>query len=300
MASDVKKKISIADLLTKYREDTIKLGSKIVDLKSTIAESDITTLNSKVKDLEKQIAFTEGKLAEADKVNAIISERERSASRTRIIDPQKTCALVIRPKEADTDDDIDKLIAQFSKLDTINKNFSYNKPKKRKLQFIIFGINKDVTKEQLTEGLKFKNDLLKDDDSSNPMFIVNFSINTKYGANWIISVEPSIYAAIKKGRGLFFEWGFYHLDDFHSVRYCSKCGRLGHSKAKCEETPRCFKCEDNHAPDNCNKAECINCKAHNARIGKLEKIDHLSKDRQCPFYIEAINKVIINTDYGLS
>ncbi|GBM39408.1 hypothetical protein AVEN_97025-1 [Araneus ventricosus] len=328
MASDVKKKISIADLLTKYREDTIKLGSKIVDLKSTIAESDITTLNSKVEDFEKQIAFTEGKLAEADKVNAIISEvrkenvklfnkieeiskvsapsfadivqRERSTSRTRIIDPLKTCALVIRPKEADTDNDIDKLIAQFSKLDTINKNFGYNKPKKRKPQFIIFGINEDVTKEQLTEGLKIKNDLLKDDDSSNPMFTVNFSINTKYGANWIISVEPSIYAAIKKGRGLFFEWGFYRLDDFHSVRYCSKCGRLGHSKAKCEETPRCFKCGVNHAPDNCNKAECINCKAHNSRTGKLEKIDHLSKDRKCPLYIEAINKVIINTDYGLS
>ncbi|GBL74139.1 hypothetical protein AVEN_231029-1 [Araneus ventricosus] len=111
-----------------HREDTNKLGSKIVDLKSTIAELDITSLNSKVKDLEKQIAFTEGKLAEADKVNAIISEGERNASRTRIVDPQKTCPLVIRPK-------------------------------------------------------------------------VNFSIKTKYGANWIISVEPSIYAAIKKGRG---------------------------------------------------------------------------------------------------
>ncbi|GBM19576.1 hypothetical protein AVEN_109597-1 [Araneus ventricosus] len=148
MASGDKKKISFADRLTKcmglddeyhsnvmdkfkeidkfYREDTIKLGSKIVDLKSTIAESNITTFNSKVKDLEKQIAFTEGKLAEAEKVNAIISEvckenfklfnkieeiskvsapsfadivqRKRSASRTRIIDPQKTCALVIMMK----------------------------------------------------------------------------------------------------------------------------------------------------------------------------------------------------------
>ncbi|GBN67594.1 hypothetical protein AVEN_3086-1 [Araneus ventricosus] len=186
------------------------------------------------------------------------------------------------------------------KIDVYKLAAGYNKPKKRKPQFIIFGINKDATKEQLNEGLKFKNNLLKDDDSSNPVFSVNFSINTKYGANWIISVKPSIYATIKKGRRLFFEWGFYHLDDFHSVRYCSKCGRLGHSKAKCEETPRCFKCGNNHAPDNCNKAECMNCKAHNARTGKLEKIDHLSKDRKCPFYIEAINKVIVNTDYGLS
>ncbi|GBM58910.1 hypothetical protein AVEN_163404-1, partial [Araneus ventricosus] len=89
-----------------------------------------------VKDLEKQIAFTEDKLAEADKVNAIISEvckenfklfnkieeiskvsapsfadivqRKRSASRTRIIDPQKTCALVIRPKGKSTHDETRK------------------------------------------------------------------------------------------------------------------------------------------------------------------------------------------------
>ncbi|GBO31422.1 hypothetical protein AVEN_131367-1 [Araneus ventricosus] len=102
----------------------------------------------------------------------------------------------------------------------------------------------------------------------------------------LIGLEPSIYAAIKKGRG-FFQWGFYRLDDFHSVIYCTKCGRLGHSKAKCGETPRCFKCGDSHAPDNCNKAECINCKAHNTRSGKHEKIYHLSKDRKCPFYTEA-------------
>ncbi|GBN12802.1 hypothetical protein AVEN_186951-1 [Araneus ventricosus] len=87
--------------------------------------------------------------------------------------------------EADTDDDIDKLIAQFSKLDSIKKNFSYNKPEKRKPQFTIFGINKDVTKEQLTERLDFKSDLLKDDGSSNPMFTDNFSIKTKFVANWI-------------------------------------------------------------------------------------------------------------------
>ncbi|GBM13285.1 hypothetical protein AVEN_226273-1 [Araneus ventricosus] len=93
-------------------------------------------MNSKVKDLEKQVAFTEGKLAEANKVNAIISEickenvklfnkieeiskvsvpsfadivqRERGASRARIIDPQKTCALVIRPKSKSTHDETRK------------------------------------------------------------------------------------------------------------------------------------------------------------------------------------------------
>ncbi|GBO43706.1 hypothetical protein AVEN_12140-1, partial [Araneus ventricosus] len=92
--------------------------------------------STKVKNLEKQIAFTEGKLTEADKVKVIISEvckenvklfnkieeiskvsapsfadivqRERSASRTRIIDPQKTCALVSRPKGKSTHDETRK------------------------------------------------------------------------------------------------------------------------------------------------------------------------------------------------
>ncbi|GBM32410.1 hypothetical protein AVEN_239800-1 [Araneus ventricosus] len=137
-------------------------------------------------------------------------QRERSANRTRIIKPQKTSALVIRPKtagthdetkrklvnevtlrnlpvkilkkfkrisngglvlETDSDNDIDQLIAQFPKLDSINNNFTYSK---RRPQFIIFGINKDVTKLQLVDDLVLKNYLLKSDNPENPKFMVSF------------------------------------------------------------------------------------------------------------------------------
>ncbi|GBM13940.1 hypothetical protein AVEN_152370-1 [Araneus ventricosus] len=130
--------------------------------------------------------------------------------------------------------------------------------------------------------------------------MVNFSIKSDYGGNWITSVEPDIYAGIKKGKGLFFEWGFHRIDDFHSARYCTKCGSVGHSEAKCIETPKCYKCGDNLIPSTCNKIECIGCKDNNLKFDKKDTIDHLSRDRKCPIFVEAINRVIINTDYGVS
>ncbi|GBN90985.1 hypothetical protein AVEN_147544-1, partial [Araneus ventricosus] len=132
-------------LIIKDREDSIKLGSKVVDLESSIVETDAASLNLKIKGLERQVAYAKCKLAEADKLNKIVTDvckenvrlnklnkivtdvckenvrlfnkieemskcpvssfsemfqRERSASRTRTIEPQKTSALVIRPKTA--------------------------------------------------------------------------------------------------------------------------------------------------------------------------------------------------------
>ncbi|GBL76038.1 hypothetical protein AVEN_234350-1 [Araneus ventricosus] len=151
-----------------------------------------------------------------------ILQLERNASRIRIIKAQKTSALVIRPKTASTHNETKRKLANEITLRNLpvkikknQKNFQWCKPKKRRSQ-VIFGINKDVTKQQLADGLVFKNDLLKSDNPENPKFMVNFSIKSKYGANWIISVEPDIYAGIKKDKGLFFDWGFHRIDDFHS------------------------------------------------------------------------------------
>ncbi|GBM68129.1 hypothetical protein AVEN_176297-1 [Araneus ventricosus] len=75
---------------------------------------------------------------------------------------------------------------------------------------------------------------------------------------------------------------------------------LGIRRLNVEKLPGALNVVNNHVPDNCNKTECINSKAHNARPGKNEKIDRLFKDRKCLFYIKAINRVIINADYRVS
>ncbi|GBM13088.1 hypothetical protein AVEN_101930-1 [Araneus ventricosus] len=167
-----------------------------------------------------------------------IVQRERSACRIRIIRPQNTSALVMRPKTASSHDktkrklvnevtlrnlhvkikkfkrisnggivvevvsnsDIDQLIAQFAKLDSVNNSFIYSKPKKRRPQFIFFGINKDLTKKQLADSFVFKNDLLKSDNPENPKFKVNFSMKSKYGANWVIMLNPIFMQVFKKVR----------------------------------------------------------------------------------------------------
>ncbi|GBM13941.1 hypothetical protein AVEN_152371-1 [Araneus ventricosus] len=100
-----------SDIIIKDREDSIKLGSKVVDLESSIVETDAASLNLKIKDLERKVIYAKGKLAEADNLNKIVTDvckenvrlfnkieemskspvssfsemfqRERSASRTR-------------------------------------------------------------------------------------------------------------------------------------------------------------------------------------------------------------------------
>ncbi|GBM51898.1 hypothetical protein AVEN_186185-1 [Araneus ventricosus] len=128
--------IAKPNIIIKDREDSIKLGSK-VDLESSIVETDAETLYLTIKDLERQVAYTEGKLAKTDKANKIVTDvckenarlfkkieemskapvlsfsemvqREKSPRHTRNIEPQKKSALVIRPETSSTHDETKKI-----------------------------------------------------------------------------------------------------------------------------------------------------------------------------------------------
>ena len=87
-----------------------------------------------------------------------------------------------------------------------------------------------------------------------------------------------------------------------NISPCLKCGRFGHSVAKCRNDSTCVKGTQNHSVSEfkSRKIKCVNCLNNNNKFRTSLPTDHLPTDRiNCNIPKNKIKKYISSIDYPI-
>ncbi|GBO20815.1 hypothetical protein AVEN_154277-1 [Araneus ventricosus] len=103
-----------------------------------------------------------------------------------------------------TAQDIDKLIEEFGKIDEIKDNFEIRKPKLLDPRIIVFNVEVSITKEEFLEGLRT-------------------SFKSRFGRNWIVSMDPTAFNEIIKKPKINFNWNRLGFRENVRIIQCLKC-----------------------------------------------------------------------------
>lgn len=141
--------------------------------------------------------------------------------------------------------------------------YTFSRKDERAYKYVIFGLPsyaEDQLKEELS-ALGFPNVSARKLQSSNsdsahcPPFLVHLQPGADVGAFQKIKYLSSCVVQIRK----------FKAKNYFGTQ-CYRCQSFGHSSRHCNLTPRCVKCTESHATENCPKkdrqtpAQCCNCK----------------------------------------
>ncbi|GBM65997.1 hypothetical protein AVEN_152201-1 [Araneus ventricosus] len=194
----------------------------------------------------------------------------------------------------DLKEDIEKLIEEFKKIDEIVNNNEIIKPLPRKPRIVIYGVDNDLTKEEVQENLVSQNN-----DMTTEGFAVLSSFQGKQGKNWITQLNPDVYQRIKDRDRLNIVWTRLKFREYLRVMQCYKCFRYGHIRERCRNDESCVRCGKGHRSTNCEKdMKCRNCSFHNSIFATKFKTDHLANDTNCKIRSKEIEVLRSQIDYG--
>ncbi|GBM78300.1 hypothetical protein AVEN_139719-1 [Araneus ventricosus] len=146
--------------------------------------------------------------------NALVCRN--SAARVNRISKVSNGGLII---EAPTSADLEALKAEIECIPTLENQFEVSRPKRRRPQVIILGIENEIDKDRLLQGLTAKNHILCD-RKNKPLIEINFPIKARRNTKRVISVDPSIYKRLFDEQGLNFEFSRFRFDNIFSVKCC--------------------------------------------------------------------------------
>ncbi|GBM48164.1 hypothetical protein AVEN_138297-1 [Araneus ventricosus] len=193
-----------------------------------------------------------------------------------------------------SEEDIDKLVEEFKKNAEIVNNYDIIKPQPKKPRIVIYGVDNDLTKEEVQDNLAAQNDDMIPEGSE-----VLFSFQGKLGRNWIVQLNPDVYQRIKDRDRLNIGWTRLHFREYLRILQCYKCFRYGHIREKCKNDESCVCCGEGHSSTSCEMdLKCRNCSFHNSIFATKFKIDHLANDTKCEIRIKEIEFLQSQSDYG--
>lgn len=151
-------------------------------------------------------------------------------------------------------------------MDTKSAGLRIESPRKYNPQLIIYGVERELKKEELMENLINKN-FLEDTDMSLMELKEKIKINYGYKAkddniNWIVQVPAPLFTRIIKRGRVFIAWRSYRIKEFINIVRCFRCHGFGHFAGMCSaEAQLCEKCgKTGHNKKDCTNEEvCINC-----------------------------------------
>ncbi|GBN56914.1 hypothetical protein AVEN_170019-1 [Araneus ventricosus] len=204
--------------------------------------------------------------------------------------------------EAPTEADLQALEAEIGCLPKLEERFTVSRPKRRRPQIIILGVDNSVDKDRLLKGLLAKNHFLAD-SKNHALIDIIFPIKARRSTNWVASVDPGIYKLIFDQPGLYFEFSRLRFDNFFGVKQCHHCKRFGHTTKWCprKEDTFCTRCGMDHPVDTCKDIICVNCTESNQRFKSGFNVNHGPKDKvNCNSFLRQKDNLIRLTDYGPS
>ncbi|GIY68082.1 uncharacterized protein CDAR_452991 [Caerostris darwini] len=96
--------------------------------------------------------------------------------------------------ETDNEKHLDTLIEEFKKKDELVQKYTIAKPVARKPHIICFNVSSETGEVELADSLK--NQFQEENEELEDAFNIKHHFKTKRGINWIIEVNPTIYARV--------------------------------------------------------------------------------------------------------
>lgn len=203
--------------------------------------------------------------------------------------------------ECDSKNDIDKIHKKLEDTDCALKS----KPiKKLRPSLIIKNIPEEITINNLVETLITQNEELNlEENEISAVFIM--TTKNKIRRSAIINVSPRARNILLSSK-LKLYYSMCYSEDFISPRRCTKCSKLNHSKGSCREALTCPHCSGGHTAQDCPVKEkieehkCVNCISYNnyCKAESKVSISHSALSKSCPSYRNALNRLILNTEYN--
>lgn len=176
-------------------------------------------------------------------------------------------------------------------------NYSCEPPKLRRPRVIIFGVEDDLSSEDLHDHLIKQNPELELGDIR-----IVAKLRARYNrAHRIIELNPEAFKMIKYKEKLNIGWKRYRFEETLGIRQCFKCAAMGHLARDCKSSKICRGCSSTEHNDNdCNEGiYCKHCQLANDKFRLNLDVNHRPFDRDCPQYIRAIKNQMKRIDYGL-
>lgn len=172
-------------------------------------------------------------------------------------------------------------------------------PKKTDPLVRIYGVENDLSKEELKEDIARRNGL--DIDSFDIEYI--YTQQNKKLRDIKVRTSANTYLRVMNQRGIYVGYqkcGF--KDDFNFNR-CNKCQGFMHSFRNCNRSIKCGICAGDHSSKDCpdsNIKKCINCLKANEFLVKKRDINHAATDvRNCETYKLKWNNIVNSCNYPI-
>jgi hypothetical protein len=222
--------------------------------------------------------------------------------------------------DCETTEDTDGLI-DFVNTKTGN-DFIAHKPKLRNPKIIVFGINSDVSEEELIQELIDNNRQIKEFFDSNQSEDINENIKIRFKLrknsrnssqnqsqnvfstdNYVLDVSPRIHRLIKSTGRLKLGLSSLRVDDYYSVTRCHRCNGFGHIQTQCKNNQMCGHCSGDHNSEVCTtpkeSQKCVSCLRENQKNRSNRKLatNHSSFDVNCQCYQRVVETIKSKTNY---
>ena len=148
-----------------------------------------------------------------------------------------------------------------------------------------------------------KNSILQQLHSEGHTFSIVYLKKYAKSITIAIKVSPTIRHHVLQRGKIFVGNSCCHVHDRLNVLQCFHCQAIGHLSNNCPnqtDNPICLYCSQQHRSSTCqNKKDltnhaCINCK--NSKLYSSNFL-HTANSQNCPFIIEAMNRIQQKTDY---
>lgn len=180
---------------------------------------------------------------------------------------------------------------------------------KLKPMFILKGVSRDTSKEEIPDILAAQNPTIKEAvGESNIEIKLRFVRNNKNDKlyNAILITTPAVWKAAIRLERVNVDHQRVTIENFCPLLQCFKCLQYGHLKNNCtSSTSACSHCAStNHIFADCphrsdpETVTCFNCKQNNQRNNKQHPTNHSATSNICTLKSVMYERVRSMTDYG--
>lgn len=201
----------------------------------------------------------------------------------------KRGTIIKLPKE----ENIDQLIEEFKKIDQINNSANIYVPTPRDPTIVLKSINKLTCLTDLPIILCSMNSQLSGFENKIKVLFAMKSNSSTHDV--VLRVSPIVYETVKPLKRLYTDFQVTEIRDKVLVRQCQNCYLFDHNSKNCSKPKVCNTCGKIGDHDCSLTVRCANCVNHPKF--KFLSLNHKPNNKECPIYLDQINKLIQRTCY---
>jgi hypothetical protein len=209
---------------------------------------------------------------------------------------------------------------------TINE-CSVTKPKQKNPKIVLYGVDSELTENDITNEIVKKNKTIKDFLETTKSERIEDHIKCKFqfrkknssqteaeNANqtvvehklrtWVLEVSPKIWQILSKLSSVYVGFRACRFEEYLFISRCFNCNGFGHKASECKQTvSSCGKCGQNHDTKNCKSTNathfCSNCDRFNKTSKGVKKVDtnHTVFSQKCESLIRIKSIIRSRTQY---